>query len=273
MECQNPLLLNNQSVTINNLNGHFGISTVNNVQTINSIIVNRVYAKTIYAECSITAPAFISSGGSSPQDVALADGSVSAPSLSFINSPNTGIYKSANAISFTNQGINVLNLGSSAVFNAPITSSAGNDLKLSGSSGIIDFGGSKLTNFSGIAANPNRYILIAPANVITTNNIATLLYPIPTIINTAYCLTTDVICADTDCCDFGSFNIVINAKNIAGVITLTPVVTGRSIIENSLNGISADYVVNSNIIDIMVTGLVGRTLKWFGSTVVISVMY
>ena len=261
------------SLNFDELGSVFGlIPEADGQKTVNFIIVNRVYAHSIYCDGLITGNGFYTlSGGNNTTSIQVVDGTVSAPPMSFISSPNTGIYRTAGgSIGFAISGVNVLSLGTaSAVFYTPIITPSGVPFVITSGTGTVDFGGASLVNVGGITTNPNRYEVIAPASVITVDATQTVLYNIPTVVDASYTITTDITCVDaTNGSSSAGFNISAKGKNIGGFVSVSVNMENNSAIDVALSGISVIHGVSGANITVLVTGKVATTLKWFGATTV-----
>jgi hypothetical protein len=260
------------SLNFEELQGVFGLVPEDGGTRVNSIIINRLFANSIYCDGLITGEGFLTiNGGNNITSIQVVDGSVSAPSMSFINSVNTGIYRTGDgSIGHTVNGSNVLSLGSaSAVFYTPISTPIGVPLVLTSGTGTVDFGGASLVNVGGITTNPNRYEVIAPASLITADATPSILYNIPTIVDASYTITTDITCVNaTDGSASAGFNISAKGKNIGGFVSVSVNMENNSAIDMPLLGISVIHGVSGQNITVLVTGKAATTLKWFGATTV-----
>jgi hypothetical protein len=260
------------SLNCEELDPVFGVITQSTGQkVINSVIVNRVYAHSIYCDGLITGQNFSTiNGGNNITSVQVIDGSVSAPSLSFINATNTGMYRMAGGnIGFTVSGANTLSLGSSATFYVPIETPVGIPLVLTSGTGTVDFAGATLTNVGGITSNPNRYEVVAPSSITTTDATPSILYNIPTVIDSSYTITTDITVIDaTNGSSTAGFNISAKGKNIGGFVSVSVNMENNSAIDLPLSGISVIHSTSGQNLTVLVTGKAATTLKWFGATTV-----
>lgn len=260
------------SLSFEELDGTFGIITEDDGQkVINSVIINRVYAHSIYCDGLITGEGFITiNGGNNTTMVSLNNGSVSAPSLSFIDATNTGIYRNGSGnVAITYLGSNVLALGTTAKFSVPIETPVGVPLVLTSGTNTVDFGGASLVNVGGITTNPNRYEVIAPASITTTDATQSVLYTIPTVIDSSYTITTDITCVDaTNGSSTAGFNISAKGKNIGGFVSVSVNMENNSAIDLPLSGISVIHGVSGQNLTVLVTGKAATTLKWFGATTI-----
>ena len=66
----------------------------------------------------------------------------------------------------------------------------------------------------------------------------------------------------------GSFYLQTKGKNIAGVITVASYLRLLTNADSGLSGVSAIYTSSGTNIIVQITGLVGTTIKWFGSALV-----
>jgi hypothetical protein len=140
---------------------------------------------------------------------------------------------------------------------------------LDSDTGFIDVNGATLINVGGITTNPNRYEVIAPASIITTDATPTTLYNIPTVLNCAYTIITDVSCVDdTNNVSSAGFSISAKAKNVGGVLDVSANMETNTAIDAPLAGISVDHTANGTNIAVTVTGKAATNMKWFGATTV-----
>lgn len=260
------------SLSFEELEGTFGVITEQDGQkVINSVIVNRVYAHSIYCDGIITGEGFITiNGGNNTTKISLIDGTVSSPAMSFISAPSTGIYRTGTGeLGFAYSGVNVLSLGTSATFSVPIETPTGVPLVLTSGTGTVDFAGASLVNVGGITTNPNRYEVIAPSSITTTDATQTILYNIPTVIDASYTITTDITCVDaTNGSSSAGFNISAKGKNIGGFVSVSVNMENNSAIDIALSGISVIHGTSGQNITVLVSGKAATTLKWFGATTV-----
>jgi hypothetical protein len=259
----------------------FGIITLDDGRKIiNSIIVNRVWARSIIVEGDVLITGTLTANTFkvnvlNVDSLQLGNGSALLPALSFASDPTTGIYKTAGGMGFSAGGALAFDLTTTgALFTAPITSSVGVNLTFGSSTSVIDFSGSTLINVAGISANANRYEVIAPSVVITTDATPTILYSIPTVSNATYTINTDITCAD-DIGNMDSAGFIVSAKgkNVAGVVSVSGNLENNSAIDAGLVGVSVIYSFSGTNITLLATGVSGKTIKWFGASTVTRLLF
>lgn len=86
------------------------------------------------------------------------DGSAGAPSITFINDPDTGIYRSGDgSVAFTSNSTQTVVVGPNLQTNVPITTVGGQNLVLNPSGPSVDFTGHTLINVGGLAVTGSKY--------------------------------------------------------------------------------------------------------------------
>ncbi len=249
----------------------FGTSTPNGNAQINSVRADIVTCHSLYVLDNAYFKGTIQSPLRLAYGIQFPNGSAAQPSITFVNDNTTGIYYDGVGMGFSSGGAEVMNVGPLGTsMSGPITTPNGLDLVLNPSGSNIDCTGHNLTNVAGLFANANRYEVIAPSTITTTDATPTVLFPIPTVPNSAYTLVADVTCADdTNAASTGGFTLIGKVKNIGGVLTVSaPFASGTTIIDNPLLGITAYYSTSGINATIIVTGLPGVIIKWFGAVTI-----
>lgn len=250
--------------------GILGVSVPNGNAQINSIYVplvnttRLIVSGDIYFNGVIRTPLKLTSGVEFP------DGTAARPSITFTSDTTTGIYYSPTSVNFTASGVKKMSVGPTSVnFSTQLTTDGGADLVLNPSGSNVDFSGKNLINYAGISQNANRYDVIAPATVTTLDATPAVLYNIPTVINSAYLLSTDVVATNiTDGSSIATFTLNSMIKNIAGVITITPPLNVTTSTNVTLDGATIDHLSSGANITVTITGKLATTIKWFGATLV-----
>ena len=101
-----------------------------------------------------------------------ADGSVTAPSISFESDPNTGFYRSADGvIGVTSNGVNIMNVGGGGIqISGELTTGVG-DLVLNPAGASVDFSGHSLINIGGFSFGsglPDHVIINDGAGIVSS---------------------------------------------------------------------------------------------------------
>jgi hypothetical protein len=257
-----PRMINRQDVL-----GILGVTVPNGNAQINSVHVPLVNCNKLIVNGDVFISGFIRTVLKLSYGISFPDGSASAPSISFTSDPTSGIYYTGSGVGFTSGGVNKMTVGPDVTMNAPITTDGGANLILNPSGSAIDFSGKALINFSGISTNANRYEVVAPATVTTLNATPTLLYNVPTVIGSAYLMTTDVVAANvTDGSSIATFTLSSMVKNIGGVITISTPLSISSSINPTLAGADITHSSSGINVTVIVTGKAATTIKWFGAT-------
>lgn len=202
-------------------------------------------------------------------------GSVTSPSIGFIDDPDTGIYYiDPGQVAFTSNGTQTLAVGNGEVeFNAPITTNSGN-LVINPAGPAVDLSGKDLINVGNISANANAYEVNSAAPVTTTNATPTVIATIPTTNDITYTITTSVAAANSsDGTSNGAFFIRLKVKNIGGTVTVSAPVSYSTTIDAALVGIAVAHSASGSNINIVATGLGGTTVKWFSNSRVVAQAY
>jgi hypothetical protein len=247
--------------------GILGVSVPNGVAQINSIRTGIVSCKTLY----VTENIWLIGALQTPLNITnlyLSDGSMSSPSLAYSSDASTGMYYTGGGLGFTVGGIPRLTVDSTITINAPITTSGGQDLVLNPSGSNIDFTGHNIVNVGSIVTNPNRYEVVAPVTIITTTTADTIIYNIPTVINSSYIIITEIIATDvTSGTQSAGFSLMTKVNNISGVVTvLQPSTNITKIIDVPLAGMLVRYATSGSNVTLVANGLAGITIKWFGAS-------
>lgn len=191
-------------------------------------------------------------------------GSAAAPPYSFLNLSTTGIFYNG-GVAISANGTMVANFTpTGAIFDTPITTSAGN-LVLSPAGASIDFAGKSIINAANLpAANPNNYTVSPPGPINVAGNIASQLYTIPTTENCAYLLESNIVCKYGN--DSAAYMMSAKAKNIAGVASVSATMEFNVARDASLVAATTSYSASGADVIINVVGIAGHTTRWYGST-------
>lgn len=244
----------------------FGQSVSAGDRTVNSVIAPIISGGNL----NITGPAPSYIYGPINSNLILAggaqfpDGSAGSPSITFINDPDTGIFRAGDgAVSFTSNGSPTVVIGPNLQTNVPITTPPGQNLVLNPSGPAIDCTNHFLINVAGISQNPNYFPLVGN-QVQTTDTTPTIGLTIPTDTNYAYAIETNIAIANsTDGTSSGGIFMQSKGKNIGGVVTvITPYIKYSSNLDPILVGASALFSVSGTDILVTVIGLSGTNIKW-----------
>lgn len=248
-----------------------GVSVPNGNAQINSVRTAISYCHELTCTGDVSIMGFIRTPLKLTYGIQFPPGSAANPSISFTTAPTSGIFYTGTAVGFAAGGTEVMNVGPLGTsMSGPITTPGGQDLVLNPSGSNIDCTNHNLVNVAGMFANPNRYEVIAPATVITTDATPTVLYNIPTVSDSGYLLVTNVTCVDdTNDVSTAGFTFTGKVKNIGGVLSIIATgASGTTIIDNPLVGIAVNYGITGTNATVVVTGLPATSIKWFGATVV-----
>ncbi len=233
--------------------------------------VNSVKAPSLYGDkLIIKGDAFIYGCIRTPltlcSGIYFGDGTEDAPSITFANDPTTGLYRAGTGlIGFSSQGVTDVIIGGGAMqVDVPITTSGGSNLVLNPSGSSIDFSGKTLINIGGISSNPNRYEVIAPTTVITTNATPTTILTIPTVTGSAYTISVDVAAADvSDSISSAAYTINTKGKNLAGVASvIAPYTIYTPALDAALASSGVSFSASGSDIIVVAVGVAATTIKW-----------
>jgi hypothetical protein len=258
-----------RTLTRSEILGILGTSTPNGNAQINAIQVDICTCHALNVLGDVQINGIIRTPLRLAYGIQFPSGTAANPSISFIANPTTGIYYTGTGVGFTAGGSEVMNVSPAGTsMSGPITTPGGLDLILNPSGSNIDCTNHNLINVAGISANANRYDVIAPATVVTTDTTPTILFNIPTVANSAYTLVADVTCTNSTT-STGAFTLIGKVKNIAGVLTISaPFASGTTIVDNPLLGITAVYGTSGTNATVVITGLAATTIKWFGAATI-----
>lgn len=192
------------------------------------------------------------------------DGSAGNPSITFINDPDTGIYRGGDgSVSFTSNTSPTVTIGPNLQTSVPITTPGVQNLVLNPGGPAIDCTNHFLINVAGISTNPNYYPVIG-SQVLTVNAVPTVGLTIPTDSNFAYAIDVDIAFANsTDGTSSGGIFMQSKGKNVGGVVTVvSPYVKYNSHLDPGLAGCSASFAISGTNILINVVGLGASNVKW-----------
>jgi hypothetical protein len=242
----------------------FQQSTPNGDRQINGIKLPVIAGQKL----NITGDAYIYGVVKTPLNLAhgirFPDGTPIAPSIAFINDPDTGIYRAGDgSVNFTSNGTPTVQIGPALQTFVPITTDIGQNLVLNPSGPSVDFSGKTLINIAGISTDPNRYEEIG-ATVTTINATPTVGLSSSTISGAAYAVTIDVALANaTDGTSSGGFTVFTKAKNIGGTVSLVaPYISSEYNLDPSLVGCTVTLAASGAFINTVVTGLAATTIRW-----------
>jgi hypothetical protein len=235
-------------------------------RTINGILVNIVSGERL----NITGPSPSYIYGPINTNLILAggaqfpDGSPGNPSITFINDPDTGIYRGGDgAVSFTSNSNPTVAIGPNLNTSVPITTPPGNNLILNPGGPAIDCTNHFLINVAGITQDPN-YVSIVGATVITPDTTPLTGLTIPTDANYAYAIEVNIAFANaSDGTSSGGIFINTKGKNIGGVASaVIPYIHLNRYLDPSLIGCKAEFAILGSNIVVVVTGLGATNIKW-----------
>jgi hypothetical protein len=157
-----------------------------------------------------------------------------------------------------------------------ITTLPGENLVLNPSGPSIDCSNKTLINVAGFSANANRYDVIAPTYVITTDAVTpTTLLTIPLTSGYTYNIRCDVALAHvTDGTSAGAVVITCTGKDLAGVASvLAPFNTINKAVDAPLAGVTVQFTVSGSNILVTATGIAATTVRWFAAAIVTRSQY
>lgn len=157
-----------------------------------------------------------------------------------------------------------------------ITTPPGKNLVLNPSGPSIDMSNKTLINVAGFSANPNRYDVIAPAYVITTDAVTpTSLLTVALTAGYTYHLQCDIALAHvTNGTSMGAITIKTTARNIGGVASvIAPFTSIQKAVDAPLSAVNVIYTVSGSDVHVTATGVAAATVRWFATTVVTRSQY
>lgn len=153
------------------------------------------------------------------------------------------------------------------IIDKQITTTPGKNLVLNPSGPSVDFTNHTLINVAGISSNPNRYEVIAPAFVITTDATPTVVLSIATLLGYSYNVTVDVTAADyTDGVSSGTIILTGKSKNTAGVAVSTlPYVSYQKSGDAPISTITGYFTDSGANMQVIITGVAATNIRWFAA--------
>jgi hypothetical protein len=250
---------------------NFGTTVSAGIAKITSVKTPRTIAQELYCTGDLWVLGQVRTVVNATKGVLIPNGTLQNPSIQFINSPSSGLYKSGGNISIASGGTTVAQFSPSvAQIHAPnlsvastITTPSG-DLILQPAGSNIDIAGRNLVNVGSVIVNPNKYEITPASGIITVGQVQGVVVDILTLQNTVYLLCTNVVCT-TQTGDSATFTVNAKCKNLNGVISLVNAVS-TTIIDPALNGVAVDYTIVGGSVHVVCSGISLQTIQWFGST-------
>ena len=151
-----------------------------------------------------------------------------------------------------------------------VTTAGGHNLVLDPTGPSIDCTNHTLINVAGFIASTFAYTVLSAAPVTTSGTGPVILVNLPLFVTpSTYFFSGSISIADaTNGTSGASLAIQGRATSVGGVATVvSPTISALSA-DASLSGVTAAYVAAGPDARLMVTGLVGRTIRWFGQVAV-----
>lgn len=98
----------------------------------------------------------------------------------------------------------------------------------------------------------------------TSNATPATLYIMSTIANTAYYMTAEIMAANTTDNETAAFKKSIKIKNVSGIVTASSEFDTWSVTDTTLGAASISFAVSGANVELIVTGIVGKSIKWVG---------
>lgn len=144
--------------------------------------------------------------------------------------------------------------------------STGN-LTLSPFGGFVDYGTSTIRAIPTTVAGGSTTAFAV--NVSTANATATTLYTLSTTTATSYTVSVVLALVDTTgAANAGSYTFTYRAKNLAGTVTNSALLSQSKSVDGTLSGTSVSLTTSGTTSLLQVTGLAATTIKWCARIVV-----
>lgn len=250
-------------------------TTPNGDRQINGVVAPKISGKQLY----ITGDAYIHGLIKTPLNltsgIRFPDGSASAPSITFVNDPDTGIYRdSSGNVNFTSNGIPMAVIGPTLQTNVPITTPSGQNLVINPDGPSVDFSGKTLINIGGLSTDPNSYEIVG-GEILTTNATPVVGLTISTVTNASYNIHVEIVRANvSDNTSAGNHSLYTRGKNIGGVASATtPYIEFENNSDAGVASALANFQVSGSNINVMFVGINATNIKWRAVAKIVRVLF